>query len=212
MSLCFSGRLREALGLLWRTRLKADDATYALLLQECIFRKEYRSGRRIHAQMIVIGYVPNEYLRIKLLILYAKLGDLRTAHVLFDNLLERTLISWNAMIAGFVQKGCGESGLDLYYDMRTNGLTPDQYTFASVFRDCASLASLDHGKQAHGILIKSRIRENVVVSSALMDTYFKCSSLIDAYRVFNEVDNKNAVTWTSLICGYGQHGRVNKVL
>ncbi|KAK8592214.1 hypothetical protein V6N13_062800 [Hibiscus sabdariffa] len=212
MGLCFSGRLREAVGLLWRTRLKADDATYALLLQECIFRKEYRSGRRIHAQMVVIGYVPNEYLKIKLLILYAKLGDLRTAYVLFDNLLEKTLISWNAMIAGFVQKGCAESGLGLYYDMRRNGLIPDQYTFASMFRACASLASLEHGKRAHGILIKSRIRENVVVSSALMDMYFKCCNLTDAHRVFNEIVNRNVVTWTSLICGYGQHGRVNEVL
>ncbi|KAE8708935.1 Pentatricopeptide repeat-containing protein [Hibiscus syriacus] len=164
MNLCFSGRLRETVGLLWRTRFKADDATYALLLQECIFRKEYRSGRRIHAQMVVIGY-----------------------------------------------KGCGESGLDLYYDMKTNGLTPDQYTFASVFRACAPLASLEHGKRAHGMLIKSHIRENVV-SSALMDMYFKCSSLTDAHRVFNEVVNRNVVTWTSLICGYGQHGRVKKVL
>ena len=83
--------------------------------------------------MVVIGYVPNEYLKIKLLILYAKLGDLKTAHVLFDKLQEKTLISWNAMIGGFVQKGCGEFGLDLYYKMRKNGLTPDQYTFSSVF-------------------------------------------------------------------------------
>ncbi|XP_022716235.1 pentatricopeptide repeat-containing protein At4g16470-like [Durio zibethinus] len=210
--LCFTGRLGEAVGLLWRTRLKADAGTYALLLQECIFRKEYKSGRSIHAQMVVIGYVPSEYLKIKLLILYAKLGDLKTAHVLFDKLLEKTLISWNAMIAGFVQKGCGEFGLDLYYNMRKNGLTPDQYTFASIFRACASLASLEHGKRVHGILIKSHIRENVVVSSSLMDMYFKCSSLIDAHQVFVKVVNRNVITWTSLISGYGQHGRVIEVL
>ncbi|KAK8350014.1 hypothetical protein V6Z11_A06G183200 [Gossypium hirsutum] len=162
--------------------------------------------------MVVIGYVPSEYLKIKLLILYAKSGDLKTAYVLFDNLLEKTLISWNAMIAGFVQKGCGEFGLDLYYNMIKNGVSPDQYTFASVFRASASLASLEHGKRAHGVLIKSHIRENVVVSSALMDMYFKCSSLTDAHQVFNEVVNRNVVTWTSLISGYGQHGRVNEVL
>ncbi|XVF75204.1 hypothetical protein PTKIN_Ptkin13bG0168900 [Pterospermum kingtungense] len=210
--LCFTGRLSEAVGLLWRTRLKADAGTYALLLQECIFRKEYKSGRRVHAQMVVIGYEPNEYLKIKLLILYAKLGDLKTAYVLFDKLVQKTLISWNAMIGGFVQKGCGEFGLDLYYEMRMNGLSPDQYTFASVFRACASLATLEHGRRAHGILIKSHIRENVVVSSALMDMYFKCSSLTDGHQVFDEVVNRNVVTWTSLISGYGQHGRVAEVL
>lgn len=204
--------MSEAVGLLWRTRLKADAGTYALLLQECIFRKEYKSGRRIHAQMVVVGYETNEYLKIKLLILYAKLGDLKTAYVLFDKLVEKTLISWNAMIGGFVQKGCGELGLDLYYEMRMNGLSPDQYTFASVFRACASLATLEHGRRAHGILIKSDIRENVVVSSALMDMYFKCSSLTDGHQVFDKAVNRNVVTWTSLISGYGQHGRVIEVL
>ncbi|XWS18117.1 hypothetical protein CRYUN_Cryun32bG0014300 [Craigia yunnanensis] len=112
------------------------------------------------------------------------------------------------MIGGFVQKGCGEFGVDLNYKMRKNGLTPDEYTFASVFRASDSLATLENGKRAHGILIKSIIRENVVVSSALMDMYFKCSSITDGHQVFDKVVNRNVVTWTSLISGYGPHGRV----
>ncbi|KAH9749858.1 pentatricopeptide repeat-containing protein [Citrus sinensis] len=209
--LCFSGRLSEAIGLLWRTGLKVDEGTYALLLQECIFTKEYRKGRRIHAQMVIVGYVPNEYIKTKLLILYAKYGDLVTAHVLFYKLQQKSLISWNAIIAGYVQKGFEEVGLDYYYKMRENGLRPDQYTFASIFRACATLATLDYGKRAHGLMIKCGIRENVVVNSALIDMYFKCSSISDGRQVFDKLSNRNVVTWTSLIAGYGQHGRVVEV-
>ncbi|KAH9798173.1 pentatricopeptide repeat-containing protein [Citrus sinensis] len=209
--LCFSGRLSEAIGLLWRTGLKVDEGTYALLLQECIFTKEYRKGRRIHAQMVIVGYVPNEYIKTKLLILYAKYGDLVTAHVLFDKPQQKSLISWNAIIAGYVQKGFEEVGLDYYYKMRENGLRPDQYTFASIFRACATLATLDYGKRAHGLMIKCGIRENVVVNSALIDMYFKCSSISDGRQVFDKLSNRNVVTWTSLIAGYGQHGRVVEV-
>lgn len=210
--LCFSGRLSEAIGLLWRAGLEVDTETYSLLLQECIFRKEYRKGRRIHAQMVIVGFTPNEYLRTKLLILYAKSGDLITAHLMFDKLHEKSLISWNALIAGYVQKGNDEVGLSSYYKMRENGILPDQYTFASVFRACASLATLEHGKQAHGVMIKCNIKENVVVNSALIDMYFKCSSILDGHLVFDKSLNKNVVTWTSLISGYGQHGRVVEVL
>ncbi|GLU20587.1 hypothetical protein SLE2022_367780 [Rubroshorea leprosula] len=160
--LCLSGRLSEAVRLLWCTRVIMNENTYALRLQECIFRKEYRKGRRIHAQMIVVGYVSNEYLKIKLLILYAKSGNLRTASILFDKLFKKNLISWNAMISGFVQKGC--------------------------------------------------VTENVVVNSALMDMYFKCCGLDDGRKVFDKSLDRNVVTWTALISGYGQHGRVNEVL
>lgn len=188
-----------------------DLETYALLLQECIFRKEYRKGRRIHAQMVIVGYVPNEYIKTKLLILYAKSGDLVTAHVLFDKLQEKGLISWNAMIAGYVQKGLEAVALSYYYKMRERGLRPDQYTFASVFRACATLATLEHGKRAHGVMIKSDVRENVVLNSALLDMYFKCSSVSDGCQVFDKSSNRNVVTWTALISGYGQHGRVIEV-
>ncbi|RVW33620.1 Pentatricopeptide repeat-containing protein [Vitis vinifera] len=202
----------EAVGLLCRTGLQVEPATYALLLQECIFKKEFKTGRRIHAQMIVVGYYPDEYLKTKLLILHAKTGDLDTSHILFDDLSKKSLISWNAMIAGYVQKGLEEEGLNLYDEMRQSGLTPDQYTFASVFRACATLATLEKGKQAHCVMIKSQIKENVVVNSALMDMYFKCSSLYDGHRVFNKSLNRNVITWTALISGYGQHGRVAEVL
>ncbi|XP_022880326.1 pentatricopeptide repeat-containing protein At4g16470-like isoform X1 [Olea europaea var. sylvestris] len=210
--LCLTGRLSEAIGVLCRTGEKVESGTYSLLLQECIFRKAYKKGRRIHWQMTVAGFVPDEYLKVKLMIFYAKAGDLDSAHTLFDNLLVKTLISWNAMIAGYVQKSMEEVGLGFYYQMRQRGLIPDQYTFASVFRACASLAILEQGKQAHAVLIKSQISENIVVTSALMDMYFKCSSLSDGFRVFDKCLDKNVITWTALISGYGQHGKVFEVL
>lgn len=210
--LCISGRLAEAIGLLCRTGLPVHPRTYSLLLQESILRKEYKKGRRIHAQMIVVGYVPNEYLKIKLLILYAKSGYQETAHILFNNLAEKGLISWNAIIAGYVQKGLAEVGLDFFYMMRQSGLRPDQYTFASVFRACATLAALEPGKQAHGVMIKCQIRDNVVVNSSLIDMYFKCSSICDGQRLFDKCLSRNTITWTALISGYGQHGRFVEVI
>lgn len=114
--------------------------------------------------------------------------------------------------AGYVQKGLEEMGLNLYYKMRQYGLTPDQFTFASVFRACATLAMLEQGKRAHGVLIKNHISGNVVVNSALIDMYFKCSCPYNGNLVFDKASDKNVVTWTSLISGYGQHGKVKEVL
>lgn len=189
-----------------------DSGTYSLLLQESIFRKEYKTGKRIHGQMVSVGFNPNEYLKTKLLILYAKSGDIESAHILFDKLLLKNVTPWNAMIAGYVQKGLEDVGLDLFCEMRCCGLLPDQYTFASVLRACASLATLEHGKKAHALLIKRKIKENVVVTSALVDMYFKCSSVSDGKKVFDKCSNRNVITWTALICGYGHHGKVTEVL
>ncbi|KAJ4976567.1 hypothetical protein NE237_001673 [Protea cynaroides] len=210
--LCYSGRLKEAVSILCHTGSPLDPQTYALLLQECIYRKQFNKGRSIHAQMIKVGFTPDQFLQTKLLILYAKNGDMETAHVLFGRIPDPSLVSWNALISGYVQKGLEERGLDLYYRSRNCGFKPDQFTFASVFRACATLATLEQGKQAHGVMIKSQTRENIVVNSSLMDMYFKCSSPQDGHQVFNKSSERNVITWTALISGYGLHGRVQEVL
>lgn len=202
----------EAIRLLCSTGMQVHHGTYSLLLQECIFNRAYRKAKIIHSQMVVVGYMPNEYLKTKLIILYAKLDDMETAKFLFDKLVTKSLVSWNAMIAGYVQKGDNGIALNRYYEMRSYGLSPDQYTFASVFRACSALATLEHGKRTHGVLLKTKIKENVVVSSALVDMYFKCSSLSDGHRAFDKSLERNIVTWTALISGYGYHGRVLDVL
>uniref|UniRef100_A0A1J3FMX5 Pentatricopeptide repeat-containing protein n=1 Tax=Noccaea caerulescens TaxID=107243 RepID=A0A1J3FMX5_NOCCA len=212
--LCITGRLKEAVGLLWRCGSQVDAKTYAVLLQECKQRKEYGKGKRIHAQMIVAGFALNEYLRVKLLILYALSGDLQTAGVLFRCLHYSSddVIPWNAMISGYVQKGVEQEGLKMYYELRQRRLVPDQYTFASVFRACSALASLEHGMRAHAVMVKSRFGSNVIVNSALVDMYFKCSSVSDGHRVFDQFSVRNVVTWTALMSGYGYHGQVSEVL
>ncbi|KAK4759146.1 hypothetical protein SAY87_022277 [Trapa incisa] len=192
--------------------MKVHHFTYSLLLQECIFRRAYRKAKIIHSQMVVVGYIPNQYLKTKLIILYTKLNDMETAKLLFDKLVTKSLVSWNALIAGYVQKGDNDIALNLYYEIRSNGLSPDQYTFASVLRACSALATLEHGRRVHGILLKTTIKKNVVVSSALVNMYFKCSSLSDGHQVFDKSSGKNIVTWTALISGFGYHGRVLEVL
>ncbi|XP_021719809.1 pentatricopeptide repeat-containing protein At4g16470-like isoform X1 [Chenopodium quinoa] len=210
--LCYSGRLMEAVGLLCRSEAIVDWHTYSLLLQECIHGGTYEWGKIIHAHMVIVGFTLNEYLKTKLLILYSKAGKLGTACILFDELLEKSLISWNAMIAGYVQKSMEDVGLSLYHKMRHIGVTPDQFTFSSVFRACASLAILEQGRQAHGVMVKCGIGKNVVANSALMDMYFKCSCLIDGHQVFVKSSDKNVITWTALISGYGHNGRTGEVL
>lgn len=111
-----------------------------------------------------------------------------------------------------MQNGDPEMGLRLYYEMRRAGLAPDQYTFASIFRACATLSTLEHGKQVHCTFLKSQLSENVVVNSALMDMYFKCSSPYEGHLVFDKSLERNVITWTGLISGYGYNGRVEEVL
>uniref|UniRef100_A0A0E0IQC0 Pentatricopeptide repeat-containing protein n=1 Tax=Oryza nivara TaxID=4536 RepID=A0A0E0IQC0_ORYNI len=53
---------------------------------------------------------------------------------------------------------------------------------------------------------------NVVVDSALVDMYLKCSSPEDAHWVFAAVAARNITMWTTVMSGHSQHGRVAEAL
>ncbi|KAL6603806.1 hypothetical protein ACP70R_044167 [Stipagrostis hirtigluma subsp. patula] len=213
-SLCIAGDLSTAVRLLCQRPMCPGAATYALLLQECVNRRDARLGKRIHARMVATGFRCGEYITTKLLIFYAKTGDLGAAHKVFDGMSRRSVVAWNAMISGCARGDAGAQAraVEMFGAMRAAGLAPDQFTFASVLCACARLAALEHGRRVHAVAVKSDVGGNVFANSALVDMYLKCSCPEDAHRAFAAAPERNVTMWTALISGHGQHGRVAEAL
>lgn len=222
-SLVIAGNLSSAVRLLYKkTSPPISSSTtvyshsYELLLQDSIHRNQHTLGKRIHAHIILTGVSIRQYLTIKLLILYSKSGDLRTAHILFDTIPEpRPTIPWNALISGHLRSGDLEASMEIYVTMRFDGVRPDKFTFASLFHLCARLPSLHQGRLAHGVLLKTLSpASNLIVVTSVVDMYTKCSSLLDGRRAFDESTpgSRNVIIWTAMISGYAYHGRSNDVL
>ncbi|KAL5226131.1 hypothetical protein ABZP36_012770 [Zizania latifolia] len=184
-SLCIAGDLCKAVHLLCRSPLCPGAGTYALLLQECVNRRDARLGKRIQARMVSTGFDGGVYIATKLLIFYVKIGELGVARNLFDGMSQRCVAAWNAMISGCTRGGVEAQAVEMFGSMRTEGMRPDQFTFASVLCACARLAALEHGRRVHGVMVKSDVvAGNVFTNSALVDMYLKCSCPEDARRAF----------------------------
>lgn len=212
-SLCISGEISKAVRLLYRSPVCPGARTYALLLQECVNRRDAKLGKRIHARMVATGFVCNEYIATKLLIFYAKIGELDIARNMFEGMPQRSVVAWNAVISGCARGGVEARAVEMFDSMRAEGLRPDQFTFASVLCACARLAALEQGRRVHGVMIKSDIvGGNVFANSALIDMYLKCSSTEDARRAFAAAPERNVTMWTAVISGHGQHGHVAEAL
>lgn len=213
-ALCAEGRLNEALENLHTMNCKAlqvEPQTYASLLQECINTNSFEKGKTVHTHMINASFRPDLYLKTKLLIMYAKQGSLVYARRLFDEMSERNVVSWNAMVAGYALYGHGSEALELHNKMRRSGMKPDKFTFPSILRACASIVSLEQGKQVHACIIKTESEPNIVLESALVDMYVKCGTIEDARRVFDKMPERNVVSWTAIIAGYGRYGDSKEV-
>eukprot|EP01018_Ginkgo_biloba_P033346 Gb_20187 [translate_table: standard] len=126
--------------------------------------------------------------------------------------VEPNVVSWTTMIAGYAQNKYGNEALKLFCGMQLAGVKPNLLTIASVLTACADSAALQQGKEIHGYTIRSGFELDEVVGSALVGMYTKCECLEDGRRVFDNISQKDMVSWTTMIAGYAQNGNGNQAL
>lgn len=95
---------------------------YNQLLNECINKKAYREGQRVHAHIIKTRYLPSVFLRTRFIVFYTKCHSLKDAHHVFDEMTERSVVSWTAMISGYSQRGYASQALNLFLQMLRSGI------------------------------------------------------------------------------------------
>ncbi|CAM8998959.1 unnamed protein product [Rhodiola kirilowii] len=179
---------------------------YSELLKVCASVKDLNGGMAIHGQVVVSCMEPDSHLWISLLNVYAKCGSLNCALQLFDEMPERDVVSWTTLISGFVAQGCGSEAVELFCEMRKEGVMPNKFTLPTLLKACSLCLELEMGKQVHGEVIKMGGDTDLFVGSALVDLYAKCGELEFAERLFFSMPHKNAVSWNSMLNGYAQAG------
>ncbi|XP_057861379.2 pentatricopeptide repeat-containing protein At2g13600 [Cryptomeria japonica] len=143
---------------------------------------------------------------------YAQWGKVDEAACLFQEMPKRDLYSWNTMITAYSEGGPFEVALGLYLKMQKIGVQPDHFTFASVLRACAKLASLKYGKGIHEHIINSGYQSDVFVATGLIDMYAKCGDMEKARYVFDKMPQRDVASWNAIIGGYAQNGQIDEAV
>ncbi|KAK7329748.1 hypothetical protein VNO77_23925 [Canavalia gladiata] len=153
----------------------------------------------LHASVLKKGLQSHVFISNQVLNMYAKCGQVFLARRVFDEMSQRNIVSWSAMISGYDQ--CGEHwmALNLFSQMQ---LLPNEYIFASTLSACASLVALKQGQQIHAHSFKSGYSSVSFVSNSLITMYMKCGRCSDAFSVFANAVGPNAVSYNALISGF----------
>ncbi|KAK9115314.1 hypothetical protein Syun_022116 [Stephania yunnanensis] len=109
-----------------------------------------------------------------------------------------------------MQNGQSDDAVRVYQRMLRADVQENEFSFASVLPAYSSLARLEQGMQVHARIIKSRFGLDMSVGNGLIDMYSKCGSLADAKRVFTTMERRDVVSWTTIITGFGQHGKARE--
>ncbi|KAA0052686.1 pentatricopeptide repeat-containing protein [Cucumis melo var. makuwa] len=180
--------------------------TFTSVIKACADLSALRLGKEIHSHVMVCGYGSDMYVQAALIALYAKASDMKVAKKVFDAMPQRTIIAWNSLISGFEQNGLPQESIDLFHLMMKSGLQPDPATIVSLLSSCSQLGALDFGCWLHDYSNVNGFDLNVVLGTSLINMYTRCGNVSKAQEVFDSMKERNVVTWTAMISGYGMHG------
>ncbi|XVE56233.1 hypothetical protein DITRI_Ditri03aG0221700 [Diplodiscus trichospermus] len=173
-------------------------------LVQCTKQKNLLRGRAVHARIVRTGSSSCIYLSNSLVNFYAKCGDLSRAKLVFENIKDKDVVSWNCLINGYSQQGPTGSSfvMELFQRMRAENFLPNAHTFAGVFTAASNFSDVLGGLQAHALAIKTHSFHDVFVGSSLLNLYCKSGVLVEARKVFDEMPERNSVSWATMISGY----------
>ncbi|BFG25765.1 hypothetical protein CerSpe_120390 [Prunus speciosa] len=206
----------EALMLVYemqKQKFMIDSVTVTALLSASSNLRNLDIGKQTHAYLIR-HEIQFEGMDSYLIDMYAKSGSVRIAERIFkkEYTHDRDQATWNSMIAGYTQNGLTEEAFVVFRQMLEQNLIPNAVTLASILPACNPVGNIDMGKQLHAFSIRHHLDQNVFVGTALIDVYSKCGAITYAENVFTGTHEKNSVTYTTMILGYGQHGMGERAL
>lgn len=184
--------------------VQPDAHTFVAGLKACAREAVLIEGMLIHSQVLEKCFDAMLYVGNALIDLYGKCGNLQEARRLFDNQLERDIVTWNAILAGYVKSMQISAAFELFVRILQEEKA-DIFTYGSILKACSSKVALLEGSLTFLLIIDRGLEQEEFLGSIIIDMFAKCGCLEDALCVFEKLSKCDLVVWNALITGISQY-------
>ncbi|KAJ8772015.1 hypothetical protein K2173_027192 [Erythroxylum novogranatense] len=185
---------------------RLDQATLTTTLSACDRTEFIHISKMLHGLAFSIGLEWEITVGNALITSYFRCGCYGSGRQVFDEMLERNVVTWTAIMSGLARNKLYEDSLRMLVKMRRQLVKPNLLTYLSSLVACSGLQALMGGRQIHGLVCKLGIESEMCVESALMDMYAKCGIVEDAWQIFECAEEFDEVSMTVILTGFVQNG------
>ncbi|KAA0065508.1 hypothetical protein IC582_030185 [Cucumis melo] len=214
-----NGENEEALilfRLLKRESIWPTHYTFGNLLNACANLADLQLGRQAHSHVLKHGFRfqygedSDVFVGNSLIDMYMKCGSVENGCRVFQHMLERDCVSWNAMIVGYAQNGFGNKALEVFSKMLESGEGPDHVTMIGVLSACSHAGLLDEGRYyfrsmtaQHGLM---PLKDHY---TCMVDLLGRAGYLEEAKNLIEEMSMQpDAIVWGSLLAACKVHRNI----
>ncbi|KGN50191.1 pentatricopeptide repeat-containing protein At4g22760 [Cucumis sativus] len=170
-----------------------------------------KQATQIHAQILVNG-LPNLESCLVRQITRSQFTCARIVSRYLQRILHHSrnpdAFTWACAVRFFSQNGQFMEAIAHYVQMQRLGLHPSTFAVSSTLRACGRIMCKFRGWCIHAQVYKLGFCRCVYVQTALVDFYSKLGDMGFAQKVFDEMTEKNVVSWNSILSGYVKIGNL----
>ncbi|KAH7420315.1 hypothetical protein KP509_13G001600 [Ceratopteris richardii] len=185
--------------------------TYISVLRACTSSEMWEEAKLIHSVIVEGGSVPCN-VENAIFSMYAKCGNLQDALTVFERMESRNEVSWNALISAYASKGCFADAFHSFNQMILQGCNPGRATYMTLLNAFDDSSILQLGRSIHVQFMGSNIEPDIVLNTAFLNMYRKNGSLRDARTLFDNLPQRNLVSWNVMLATYAENGSPGEAL
>lgn len=192
-------------------RERPDEVTMLSLLSACTELGDLCAGQMIHSSILEMG---SGYLSIllgnALANMYAKCGSVERALEVFRGMTHRDVTTWNSVIGGLAFHGHAEEALDLFEEMLSLKIRPDEISFVGVLVACSHAGKVEEGKGYFNLMrTRYTIKSNIRHYGCMVDILGRAGQLNEAFNFVDTMEiEPNAIVWRTLLGACRIHGNI----
>ncbi|XP_013716927.1 pentatricopeptide repeat-containing protein At2g39620 [Brassica napus] len=177
-----------------------------LMLREC---RTLRCILQVHGKLTVSGLKPHN----QLINAYSLFQRPNLSRIIFDSVQDPGVVLCNSMIRGYTRAGLHREALELFrYMSEEKSIVPDKYSFTFALKACTGALDLERGLGIHELVSEMGFESDVYIGTALVEVYCKGGDLVRAREVFDEMPERDVVTWNIMVSGFVQNGCFGEAL
>ncbi|KAB2630276.1 pentatricopeptide repeat-containing protein [Pyrus ussuriensis x Pyrus communis] len=167
-------------------------------------------GKWIHAYIKKNNIQLDAVVGTALLDMYAKCGRIDRAWEVFENVKQKEISTWNAMIGALAMHGRAEDAVELFAKMQMRKLEPNGITFLNALNACAHSGFVEKGLEIFSSMKRFYgIQPEVEHYGCVVDMFGRAGKLEEAEQLINLMPiEPNAAVWGALLGACRIHGNV----
>lgn len=185
--------------------------SYSTALCCCAKLSSLSQGRQVHARIAKDGSMNDVFVGTALVDMYSKCGDVDGARKFFDMMPYKNNVTWNEMIHGYAQNGCGDEAVILYENMIESGEEPDGITFVAVLTACSHSGLVDAGiKIFNSMQSEHGVEPLLDHYTCIIDALGRAGRFHEAEVLLDKMPYKNdPIIWEVLLSSCRVHANVS---